>query len=117
MGNSALHAIAIEGLRQSNPAFYQEYCLLIEGISQQIRELAKAHKEDLDYSCFIETFDRVRREPVLNVVIGIKKNNFQLHIHIHQHYHFIVDKPEVGEIAYTAKDALKIVAIRMQDIK
>lgn len=117
MGNSALHAIAIQELRQSNPAFHREYCQLVEGISQQIRELAKQHKENLDYSCFIETFDRVRREPVLNIVIETKKNNFQLHIHIHQQYHFVIGKPEVGEIAYTAKDTLKLVAIKIQDIK
>ena len=40
MGNSTLHAIAIDELRYSNPNFYNEYELLIEGISAQIRELA-----------------------------------------------------------------------------
>jgi hypothetical protein len=48
MGNSTLHAIAIDELRHSNPNFYHEYELLIEGISAQIRELAKNQADHLD---------------------------------------------------------------------
>lgn len=110
MGNSTLHAIAIQELRQSNPAFHREYCQLVEGISQQIRELAKQHKENLDYSCFIETFDRSKKEPVLQIVIGAKKNDFQLLIRVNPDGYFVIQHGNRTKQANNSTEALKDIA-------
>ena len=58
MGNSVLHAIVIHELRNSNPTFHKEYCTLVDGISQQIRQVTKEHTKAIQHTCFIETFDR-----------------------------------------------------------
>ena len=116
MGNSTLHAIAIEELRHSNPSFYQEYCLLIEGISTQIRELAKKRADCLDYTSFTESYDRTSHEPVLQVAIGTQKTEFYIHIYVHKEHHFIVGKCGSGEIAKDSKTALLKITQKFQEI-
>ena len=64
MASSTLHAIAVAELRQTNPAFYKEYCDLVEGISNLIRDLADQHAHDLGFTSFTETFDHASNEPV-----------------------------------------------------
>lgn len=65
MANSALHAIAIEELRHSDPEFHNEYCKLVEGITNRIREIAQSHPNEFDYTGFTESFDKASHEPVL----------------------------------------------------
>lgn len=117
MGNSTLHAIAIQGLRHSNPSFYQEYCLLTEGISAQIREFAKKHADYLDYTSFIESYDRASHEPVLKVAIGTQKVELCIHIHIHKDHHFVIGKSGSGEIANDSKAALMQIAKKLGEIE
>ena len=116
MGNSTLHAIVIEELRHSNPSFYQEYCQLIEGISTQIRELAKKQADYLDYTSFTESYDRASHEPVLQVAIGTQKTEFYIHIYIHKDHYFVVGKSGSGEIAKDSKTALLHIDQKMQEI-
>ena len=117
MGNSTLHAIAIDELRHSNPNFYNEYELLIEGISAQIRELAKNQADHLDYSSFTESYDRASHEPVLQVVIGIQKTELYIHIYIHKDNYFVIGKSGSGTIARNAKEALALVAQKIKATK
>ena len=114
MGNSTLHAITIEQLRYSNPSFYQEYCQLVEGISAQIRELAKNQADHLDYSSFTESYDRASREPVLQVVIGIQKTELYIHIYIHKDHYFVIGQSGSGKIAINAQEALELVAQKIE---
>lgn len=116
MGNSTLHAIAIDELRYSNPNFYHEYELLIEGISAQIRELAKNQADPLDYSSFTESYDQASHEPVLQVVIGGQKTELYIHIYIHKQNYFVIGKSGSGTIARNAQEALKLVALNMRKI-
>jgi hypothetical protein len=116
MGNSTLHAIAINELRYSSPDFYQEYCLLIEGISAQIRELAKNQADHLDYSSFTESYDRASYEPVLQVVIGIQKTELYIHIYIHKDNYFVIGKSGSGKVARTAKQALDLVMQKLNEM-
>jgi len=73
MANSALHAIAIEELKKSDPGFHEQYWKLVEGITKLVREIAKDHPDELDYTSFTESYDRASAEPVLQVVIGANK--------------------------------------------
>ena len=109
MANSALHAIAIEELRSSNPAFHQEYCLLVEGISNLIFRLAKQHGEYITYTTFTESYDRASKEPILQMVLGSHKNEFYLHVYISKDGGFIVGKNGVGSSAQTAAQALSLI--------
>jgi pyruvate dehydrogenase complex dehydrogenase (E1) component len=109
MANSALHAIAIEELRSSNPAFHQEYCLLVEGISNLIFRLAKQHGEYITYTTFTESYDRASKEPILQMVLGSHKNEFYLHTYISKDGGFIVGKNGVGSSAQTAAQALSLI--------
>jgi len=108
MANSALHAIAIEELRISNPAFHQEYCLLVEGISNLIFRLAQKHGENIAYSSFTESYDRASKEPILQIVLGSIKNEFYLHTYVSKSGGFIVGKNGVGPSAQTAAEALAL---------
>ena len=116
MGNSTLHAIAIEELRYSNPSFHEEYCRLIEGISMQIRTLAKERDDHLDFTSFTEGYDRASNEPVLQIVIGANKNELYLHIYINKDHHFIIGKSGSGKIAKNSQEALALVAQKIQEI-
>ena len=117
MGNSALHAIKIQELRHSNPNFYQEYCTLVDGISAQIRELAKNQADHLDYSSFTESYDRASHEPVLQVVIGIQKTELYIHIYIHKDNYFVIGKSGSGTIARNVEEALALVAQKIKATK
>lgn len=110
MTNSALHAVTILELRQSNPLFYQEYCKLIEGISNQIRGIAKQYADTLDYTSFTESYDRDSHEPVLQIVIGTHKTNLYIRIYIHQENYFVIDKSDGGQVATNALEALELIA-------
>ena len=90
MANSALHAITLEKIRVVNPTFHQEYCLLIEGISNLIRDLVKKHKSHRPFSSFTETYDRDKVEPVLQIVICTAKEYFHLHIYINKQHQFVI---------------------------
>mgnify|MGYP000255188899 FL=1 len=109
MANSALHAIAIEDLRATNPALHQEYCLLIEGISNLIFRLAQKHGENISYSSFTESYDRGSKEPILQIVLGSSKNEFYLHIYIPKNGGFIIGKSGAGSLAHTAVEALSLI--------
>lgn len=109
MANSTLHAIAIEELRHSDPEFHNEYCKLVEDISALIAQIAKAHANELDYTCFTETYDRASNEPVLQVVIGSLQNEQYLHIYVHKDHHFVIGKSGNGNVANTAAHALEII--------
>lgn len=109
MANSALHAIAIEELRFSDPSFHAEYCQLVEGITNIIREIAQSHPNELDYTSFTESYDRASHEPVLQVVIGSHKNEQFMHIYVHQDKHFVIGKSGSGKPAKTAAQALEII--------
>ena len=109
MANSALHAISIEELRSSNPAFHQEYCILVEGISNLISRLAKKHGEYITYTTFTESYDRASKEPILQMVLGSHKNEFYLHVYISKDGGFIVGKNGVGSSAQTAAQALSLI--------
>lgn len=116
MGNSALHAIVIHELRNSNPEFHSQYCELVSGISEQIRQVTKEHAKAIEHTCFIETFDRSNHEPVLQIVIGMNKNNFQLFIHIHKDHFFVIrQEPELIK-AMTASEALEIIKAKMNNL-
>ena len=117
MGNSTLHAIAIDELHYSNPNFYNEYELLIEGISAQIRGLAKNQVDHLDYSSFTESYDRASHEPVLQVVIGIQKTELYIHIYIHKDNYFVIGKSGSGTIARNANEALALVEQKIKATK
>jgi hypothetical protein len=109
MANSALHAIAIEDLRISHPAFHQEYCLLVEGISNLIFRLAKKHGDYITYSTFTESYDRASKEPILQMVLGSHKNEFYLHIYISKDGGFIIGKNGMGSSAQTGAQALSFI--------
>lgn len=109
MANSALHAIAIEELRHTDPKFHWEYCKLVDGITNLIREIAQSHPNELDYTSFTESYDRASNEPVLQVVIGSRKNEQFLHIDIHREKYFVIGKSGSGKPAKTAAQALEII--------
>lgn len=109
MANSALHAIAIEELRHSDPKFHWEYCKVVDGISNLIRKIAQSHPSELDYTSFTESYDRASHEPVLQVVIGLHKNEKFLHIYIHKEMYFVVGKSGCGKPAKTAAQALEMI--------
>jgi hypothetical protein len=110
MANSALHAIAIEEFRHSDPGFHDQYCKLVEGITLLIREIAKDRPDELDYTSFTESYDRASAEPVLQVVIGANKNETFIHVYIHKDKCFVIGKSGEGQRAKTADEALKIIA-------
>ena len=110
MANSTLHAIAIEELRHSNPSFHDEYCKLVEGISNQIRELANQHPDEFDFTSFTETYDRASNEPVLQIAIGYEKNELYLHIYIHKDNYFVIGKSGSGTQVKTAAEALEMIS-------
>ncbi len=114
MANSALHAIAIDELRLTNPTFHQEYCILVEGISNLIFRLAKKHGEYITYSTFTESYDRASKEPILQIVLGSHKNEFYLHIYISKDGGFIVGKNGVGSRAQTAAQALALIEVAIE---
>lgn len=116
MGNSTLHAITIEQLRYSNPSFYQEYCQLVEGISRQIRALAKGCDDHLDFTSFTEGYDRASHEPVLQVVIGAHKTELYIHIYVHKDHYFVIGKSGSGKPAKTAEQALQIIAEKLKEV-
>lgn len=109
MANSALHAIAIEEIRHSDPRFHWEYCKLVEGISNLIREIAQSHPNELDYTSFTESFDRASHEPVLQVVISSHKNEKFIHTYINKDKYFVIGKSGSGKPAKTAAQALEII--------
>jgi hypothetical protein len=117
MVNSVLHAIKIQELSNSNPDFYQEYCNLVDGISNQIRELAKNQADHLDYSSFTENYDGASSEPVLQVIIGAHKTELYIHIYIHKDNYFVVGKSGSGTIARKAEEAVELVAQKIKTIK
>ena len=110
MANSALHAIAIEELRHSDPSFHNEYCQLVEGITNKIREIAQSHPKELDYTSFTESYDRASNEPVLQVVIGSHQNETYIHVYVHKDKHFVIGKSGSGKVARTAAQALEIIS-------
>lgn len=115
MANSTLHAISIEELRHSDPEFHAEYCKLVEGITNKIREIAQRHPNELDYTCFTETYDRASNEPVLQVVIGSHQNEQYLHIYVHKDKHFVIGRSGSGKPARTAEQALEIIEKSLGD--
>jgi hypothetical protein len=60
MGNSIPHAILIHELQNLNPTFRKEYCVLVDGIEQQIRQVTQERKSEKakKHTCPIEAFDR-----------------------------------------------------------
>lgn len=116
MASSTLHAIAIAEVRKTNPAFYQEYCDLVEGISQLIANLANKHADTLGFTSFTETFDHASNEPVLQIVLGVNKNDFYLHIYIHKDHYFLIGKSGSGTVAKTARQALQFISEKLQSI-
>lgn len=116
MANSALHAIAIEELRHSNPLFYEEYCKLVDGISNQIRQTAKEHMDIMDYTSFTESYDRASCEPILQIVLGAQKTELYIHVYIHQDNHFVIGKSGSGQIAKNANNALALITQKMATI-
>ncbi len=115
MGNSALHAIVIHELRNSNPEFHNQYCELVSGITEEIRQVTKAHASAIEHTCFVETFDQSNNEPVLQIVIGINKNNFQLFVHIHKDRFFVIRQDQERVKAMTASEALEIIKAKMNN--
>lgn len=109
MANSALHAIAIEELRHSDPNFHTQYCKLVEGITQLIRQIAKDHPDELDYTSFTESYDRASAEPVLQVVIGANKNETFIHVYIRKDKSFVIGKSGEGRPVKTADQALELI--------
>ena len=116
MANSALHAIAIEELRHSDPKFHGEYCKLIESITQLIREMVQNYPKALDYTSFTESYDRDRDDPVLQIVIGSHKNEKCIHIYIHKEKYFVVGKSGSGKSAKTAEETLIIIRDSIKEI-
>lgn len=116
MASSTLHAIAVAELQHSNPAFYKEYCELVKQISDLIRDLADKHASTLGFTSFTETFDHASNEPVLQIVIGVNKNEFYLHIYVNQNHHFVIGKSGNGKIAKTAEEAIQMIAEQMREI-
>jgi hypothetical protein len=116
MASSTLHAIAVAELRHTNPVFYREYCILIEGITNLIRDLADQHANDLGFTSFTETFDHASNEPVLQIVIGANKNELYLHIYIHKDHYFLIRKSGGGKVARTAGQALEIIAEKLKEV-
>ena len=116
MASSTLHAIAVAELRHTKPAFYREYCTLVEGISNLIRDLANQYVNDLGFTSFTETFDRASNEPVLQIVIGATKNELYLHIYINKEHYFVIGKSGNGKPARTAEQALKIIAEKLTEV-
>ena len=116
MASSTLHAIAVAELRHTNPVFYREYCNLVDGITNLIRDLADQHANDLGFTSFTETFDHASNEPVLQIVIGANKNELYLHIYIHKEHYFVIGKSGSGKPAKTAEQALKIIAEKLKKV-
>lgn len=116
MGNSALHAVIIEELRHSNPLFYQEYCKLVEGISNQIRQTTKEHPDVFDYTSFTENYNRATHEPVLQIVIGTHKSDLYIQIFIHKENYFVIGECSGGTIARNSQETLEIVAQKINTI-
>lgn len=114
---SAFHAIIIERLRHSNPIFHNEYCALVDGISNLIRELAKNHTDILDYTSFTENYDRASKQPVLQVVISTNKTEFYLHIYIHEDNYFVIKKSGESATAPNAKQALLLISEHVNLLK
>jgi hypothetical protein len=63
----------------------------------------------LEFTSFTESYDRASNEPVLQVVIGLHRNEKHLQIHIHKDNHFVVGKVSSGKPAYMAAQALDAV--------
>jgi hypothetical protein len=115
MANSAFHAIAIEEFRITNPAFHQEYELLVKAISNLIFRLALKHGDHISYSSFTESFDRASKEPILQIVLGSNKNEFYFHTYIPKNGGFIVGKNGVGPSANSAAQALALIETEVRD--
>ena len=109
MANSALHAIAIEEFRHSDPGFHDQYCKLVEGITLLIREIAKDRPDELDYTSFTESYDRASAEPVLQVVIGANKNETFVHVYVRKDKSFVIGKSGEGKPVKTADQALELI--------
>lgn len=116
MASSTLHAIAVAELKHTQPAFYNEYCELVRQISDLIRELAEKHSESLGFTSFTETFDHASNEPVLQIVIGVNKNDLYLHVYIHKDHYFVIGKSGSGKPARTAEQAMEIIKDKLQGI-
>ena len=116
MASSTLHAIAVAELRHIKPTFYREYCELVRQVSDLIRDIADKHSETLGFTSFTETFDHASNEPVLQIVIGLNKNDFYLHIYIHKDHYFVVGKSGSGKPARTAEQAMEIISERLRGI-
>lgn len=116
MASSTLHAIAVAELKHTQPAFYDEYCELVQKISELIRDLADQHAESLGFTSFTETFDRASNEPVLQIVIGANKKELYLHVYIHKDHHFVIGKSGSGQTANTAKQAIEIIQDKLREI-
>jgi uncharacterized protein YpmB len=109
MANSALHAIAIEELRHTDPVLHAEYWKLVKGITNLVQKIAKNYPNELEYTSFTESYDRASAEPVLQVVIGLNKNETFVHIYINKEKHFVVGKSGDGKIANTADQAMEFI--------
>ncbi|QWE22261.1 hypothetical protein FD975_08305 [Polynucleobacter sp. AP-Jannik-300A-C4] len=116
MVTSALHARIIEELRHSNPLFYQEYCKLVEGISNQIRQTTKEYPDNFDYTSFTESYNRATHEPVLHIVIGTHKSDLYIDIYIHKDNYFVIGECSGGTIARNSQETLEIVAQKINTI-
>lgn len=116
MVSSSLHAIAVAELRYSNPAFYEEYCQVVEGISDLIRNLAEQHADNIGFTSFTETFDHASNEPVLQIAIGVNTEEIYQHVYIHKDHHFVISNPGGGQVARTAEQAIKIIAEKLNEI-
>lgn len=114
MASSTLHAIAVAELRHIKPTFYREYCELVRQVSDLIRDIADKHSETLGFTSFTETFDHASNEPVLQIVIGLNKNDFYLHIYIHKDHYFVIGQSGSGKIAINAQEALELVAQKIE---
>lgn len=117
MVTSALHAIYIDGLRHSDPSFYKEYCLLIDGVSSQIRYLAKKYADTLDYTSFTEGFNKSSNEPVLQIVVGANRTELSLHVFIRKDKQFAIGKSGNVVIASNAAHALEIISKEFEAIE
>jgi hypothetical protein len=116
MASSTLHAIAIAELRHTNPDFYREYCNLVEGITNLIRDISDQHANDLGFTSFTETFDHASNQPVLQIVISANKNELYLHIYIDKKDCFVIGKSGSVNAFKAAEQALKIIAERIKEV-
>jgi len=109
MLDSGLHHVAIDQLRNDNPAFYREYLKLVENISGILDSVLSQNPQIISLASFTETYDANSGEAVLQLIMDTPQGQLNLHIYVHQDSKFVIGKSGGGLEARSADAALLLI--------